>query len=74
MSEHVPQKRPRCQYLLRYMGRSYCREVWRKALLSPAKELPFGCPAECPDYHAAFPTDWSDDIPDTGVERRKQGG
>lgn len=53
-------RRPRCQFLMRYMGRSYCRWIWQKDLLAPADELPFGCPADCARYHAAFPTDWAD--------------
>jgi len=38
---------------MRYGGRTYCRESWRRDILAPPVEVPTeGCPADCKEYQA----------------------
>ena len=62
--------RPRCRYLMLYLGRKYCKEVWKRDMMSEAKEIPQGCPRDCQNYEAAYPTIWDDRDPgvDPGTE------
>lgn len=70
MTLHASKPRPRCAFRLDYLGRHYCRESWRREMMSEAKEIPYGCPINCEEYKAAFPTEYDE----PSVEKPKAGG
>ena len=65
-------ERPRCRYLMLYLGRRYCREIWRTDIMAESKELTGRCPDGCEAYEAAFPTIWERED-GTGVAPEKKG-
>jgi len=40
------------------LGNRFCKEVWRHDIMAEPKPVDLGCPRDCPEYAASFPTVW----------------